>query len=78
MATYLVSEDCTDTGNIIAATAGYYSKVHIVESDGIHLDPRAPVTPEQLSAQWGKITEMRDPKPYFDAVEHLRAKMAKE
>ncbi|MFT5180838.1 MAG: NAD(P)-dependent dehydrogenase (short-subunit alcohol dehydrogenase family) [Alphaproteobacteria bacterium] len=78
MATYLVSEDCTDTGNIIAATAGYYSKVHIVESDGIHLDPRAPVTPEQLGEKWDQITQLRDPKPYFDAVEHLRAKMAKE
>jgi len=78
MVTYLVSEDCTDSGNIIAATAGYYSKVHIVESDGIHLDPRAPVTPEQLAGQWSEITELRDPKPYFDAVEHLRAKMAKE
>lgn len=78
MVTYLVSEDCTDTGNIIAATAGYYSKVHIVESDGLHVDPRAPITAEQLGAKWDQITEMRDPKPYFDAVEHLRAKMAKE
>ena len=78
MVTYLVSEDCTDSGNIIAATAGYYSKVHILESAGIRLDPRAPVTPEQLAEQWPQITELRDPKPYFDAVEHLRAKMAKE
>lgn len=78
MVTYLVSEDCTDSGNIIAATAGYYSKVHIVESAGIHVDPSAPITPEQLGDQWGQITELRDPKPYFDAVEHLRAVMAKE
>lgn len=78
MVTYLVSEDCTDSGNIIAATAGYYSKVHVVESAGIRLDPRAPVTPEQLADQWPQITELSDPKPYFDAVEHLRAKMAKE
>lgn len=78
MATYLVSEDCTDTGNVIAATAGYYSKIHIVESAGIHVDPRAPITSEDLAAQWGKITELRDPKPYFDAVENLRAVMAKE
>jgi NAD(P)-dependent dehydrogenase (short-subunit alcohol dehydrogenase family) len=77
MVTYLVSEDCTDTGNIIAATAGYYSKVHVVESDGLHVDPREPITAEQLGAKWDQITEMRDPKPYFDAVEHLRAKMAK-
>jgi NAD(P)-dependent dehydrogenase (short-subunit alcohol dehydrogenase family) len=78
MVTYLVSEDCTDSGNIIAATAGYYSKVHVVESAGIRLDPRAPVTPEQLVGQWPQITELRDPKSYFDAVEHLRANMAKE
>ncbi len=78
MVTYLVSEDCTDSGNIIAATAGYYSKVHVVESAGLRVDPRVPITPEQLGDQWGDITEMRDPKPYFDAVEHLRAKMAKE
>ena len=78
MVTYLVSEDCTDSGNIIAATAGYYSKVHVVESAGIRLDPRAPVTPEDLAGQWPQITELSDPKPYFDAVEHLRAKMAKE
>ena len=78
MVTYLVSEDCTETGNIIAATAGYYSKVHIVESDGLHINPRSAITPEQLADQWEQITELRDPKPYFDAVEHLRAKMAKE
>jgi len=78
MATWLVSEECTDSGNIIAATAGYYSRVHIVESAGIHLDPRAPVTPEQLADQWPQITELRDPRPYYDAVEHLRAVMAKE
>ncbi len=78
MVTYLVSEDCTDSGNVIVATAGYYSKIHIVESTGIHPDPRAPVTAEQLAGQWPQIIELRDPKPYIDAVEHLRAVMAKE
>ena len=78
MAAYLVSEECTDSGNVIAATAGYYSKIHIVESTGINCDPRAPVTPDQLAEQWAQITELRDPRPYFDAVENLRAVMAKE
>ena len=36
------------------------------------------LTPEQLADQWPQITELSDPQPYFDAVEHLRAKMAKE
>ena len=78
MATYLVSEECTDSGNVIVATAGYYSKIHIVESAGINCDPRAAVTPDQLAEQWAQITELRDPKPYFDAGENLRAVMAKE
>jgi NAD(P)-dependent dehydrogenase (short-subunit alcohol dehydrogenase family) len=78
MATYLVSDDCTDSGNVIVATAGYYSKIHIVESAGINCDPRAQVTPEQLAKQWDQITELRDPKPYFDSGENLRAVMAKE
>ncbi len=78
MATYLVSEDCTDGGNVIAATAGYYSKIHIVESTGIKCDPHAAVTPEELGAQWAEITELRNPTPYFDSYENLKAVMAKE
>ena len=50
----------------------------MVESAGIHCDPRAAVTPEQLADQWPQITELREPKAYFDAVEQLRAVMAKE
>ncbi len=65
MATYLVSEDCTDTGNVIVATAGCYSKIHIVESTGIHPDPRAPVTAEQLAGQWPQITKLGDPQALF-------------
>ncbi len=78
MATYLVSDACTDSGNIIVATAGYYSKIHIVEGAGINCDPRALVTPEQLGEQWEQITAFRNPEPFFDSYENLRAVMAKK
>lgn len=78
MATYLVSEQCTDSGDIIAATAGYYSRVQILESGGIHCDARAGLTPEELADRWPQITEMHDARPYWDAVENLRAVVAKE
>jgi len=78
MATYLVSDQCTDSGNIIAATAGYYSRIQIVESAGLHCDPRTGLTPEELAEKWPQITEMRDARTYWDALENLRAVMAKE
>ena len=63
---------------VIVATAGYYSKIHIVEGAGVDCDPRAPISPEQLAEQWDQITALRDPQPYFDSYENLRAVMAKE
>lgn len=78
MVTYLVSEDCTDSGNIIAATAGYYSRIQIVESEGVQVDPRAEISPEKISEMWPDIVDVRNPQPYQDAVSNLSAVMAKE
>jgi NAD(P)-dependent dehydrogenase (short-subunit alcohol dehydrogenase family) len=78
MVTYLVSEECTDSGNIVAATAGYYSRIQIVESEGIRTDPRAEMTPDKIADLWPQIHEMRNPQPYEDGVSNLTAVMAKE
>jgi NAD(P)-dependent dehydrogenase (short-subunit alcohol dehydrogenase family) len=78
MATYLVSEECIESGNIIAATAGYYSKVHVVEGTGMRMDPHSKATPELIEKQWETILKLQEPKPYYDAVEHLNNVMAKE
>jgi NAD(P)-dependent dehydrogenase (short-subunit alcohol dehydrogenase family) len=78
MVTYLVSEDCTNTGNIVAATAGYYSRIQIVESEGVRIDPRTEMTPDKIADLWPQIHEMRNPQPYEDGVSNLTAVMAKE
>ncbi len=78
MVAYLVSEDCTDSGNVIAATAGYYSRIQVMESQGVQVDPRAPISPERIAEMWPQIVEMNDPRPYNDAVENLTDVMAKE
>lgn len=78
MVTWLVSENCKDSGQIISATAGYYSRIHVVEGEGVRVDPRAPITPERIGELWPQITEMTNPKPYHDAVENLSAVMAKD
>ncbi|MGB0572286.1 MAG: SDR family NAD(P)-dependent oxidoreductase [Alphaproteobacteria bacterium] len=78
MVTYLVSEECTDSGNIVAATAGYYSRIQIVESEGVRADPRAEMTPDKIADLWPQIHEMRNPQPYEDGVSNLTAVMAKD
>ncbi|MBN42785.1 MAG: hypothetical protein CL573_04770 [Alphaproteobacteria bacterium] len=78
MVAYLVSENCTDSGNIIAATAGYYSRIQVMESEGVRVDPREPMTPDRIAEIWSQVRGMRNPTGYDDAVANLTAVMAKE
>ncbi|MDP3084836.1 MAG: SDR family NAD(P)-dependent oxidoreductase [Rubrivivax sp.] len=63
---YLASEACTSTGEIIAAGAGYFARVQIVEGQGVHL-PAAEVSPESVAAHWAQITDMSGARP-FDSL----------
>ncbi len=58
---YLCSEEAPD-GTIVEAGAGYYSKVHIVEGQGVHLGQSVSV--EDIADHWAKISDMSDAKPY--------------
>jgi len=78
MVAYLVSEDCTDSGNVISATAGYYSRIQVMEGAGVHVDPRETMTPEKIGELWPQIVAMNDPRGYTDAVENIAEVMAKE
>lgn len=78
MVAYLVSEDCTDSGNVISATAGYYSRIQVMEGAGVQVDPRETMTPEKISELWPQIVDMSEPKGYNDAVENIAEVMAKE
>lgn len=57
---YLCSEECAATGDIIAAGAGYYAKVQLVESPGIRFDAAEVVTPELIAERYGEISDMRN------------------
>lgn len=78
MVSYLVSEECTDSGNVLSATAGYYSRIQVMEGAGVRVDPRDTMTPEKIAELWPQIIAMDDPHGYNDAVENLTAVMAKE
>jgi NAD(P)-dependent dehydrogenase (short-subunit alcohol dehydrogenase family) len=72
MAGYLVSEDCTATGGIFAATAGYYSSVRFVEGKGVRLDKAVPATPDTIAENFAAITDLSDAAPWDDVTSHLK------
>ena len=63
---WLASEACTDSGVILAAGAGYFSTVRIVEGQGVHLAPEA-VSPEAVAAQWADIQATDGARGFADA-----------
>ena len=67
---WLASEACTLSGEVVAAGAGYFARVQLVESLGVHLPP-AGITPEAVAASWPRIADMAGARPFASAGEAL-------
>ena len=63
---FLASEACEFSGEVVAAGAGYFARVQIMESQGVHL-PLAEVSPESFAANWEKIADMAGARPFDSA-----------
>ncbi|MBL8325994.1 MAG: SDR family NAD(P)-dependent oxidoreductase [Rubrivivax sp.] len=63
---WLVHESCEESGIVLAAGAGYYSAVRIVENLGVHAGDEA-ATPEFVAANWSRITDTAGARPFRDA-----------
>lgn len=68
---YLCSEQCTDSGMIINAALGYFSRTAILTGPGAILtDGNKIPTPEEIMESWGKITSLENPK-YFNMLPEM-------
>jgi len=63
---FLVSEDAPSR-SIISCAGGGYSRAYIVETDGVYLPP-AEQTPENIAAQWDKISDTSDVNYYENSA----------
>ncbi|MGA2736896.1 MAG: SDR family NAD(P)-dependent oxidoreductase [Bryobacteraceae bacterium] len=63
MVAYLASEECLTSGDVIVAGAGHYAKAEVVQSPGCRFELDA-ITPEQIAASYGRITDMQGAVPY--------------
>jgi NAD(P)-dependent dehydrogenase (short-subunit alcohol dehydrogenase family) len=71
---YLCSEQCTSTGDIIEAGAGYYARVQMVEGLGARLGDN--VSPEMVAEAYEKITDMSGARGFAEASHALQAILA--
>jgi NAD(P)-dependent dehydrogenase (short-subunit alcohol dehydrogenase family) len=68
---YMCAEQCEDSGMIINAALGYYSRSAIVTGPGAILsDGKTIPTAEEVMENWGKITSIENPK-YFDQLPEM-------
>lgn len=68
---YLCSELCRDSGMIINATLGYYSRSAIATGPGVFLSDGTKVpSPEEVMENWDKIRSLENPK-YFDQLPEM-------
>jgi NAD(P)-dependent dehydrogenase (short-subunit alcohol dehydrogenase family) len=63
---YLASEPCDFSGVVLAAGAGYFSTVRIVEGLGVHV-PADEVSPESVAARWAEIAAADGARPFANA-----------
>jgi NAD(P)-dependent dehydrogenase (short-subunit alcohol dehydrogenase family) len=71
---YLCSEDCTDSGMIINAAAGYYSRSAIVTGPGAILSDGVKIpSPEDIKDNWKKITSLDNPEYYYQSTDMFKA-----
>jgi NAD(P)-dependent dehydrogenase (short-subunit alcohol dehydrogenase family)/acyl dehydratase len=74
---YLCSQQCPVSGGVYSAGMGYYSRAAVVSGPGVWLaDDEGVPTPEEIAANWKKITSLKSAQAYHDANAALMAMLA--
>jgi NAD(P)-dependent dehydrogenase (short-subunit alcohol dehydrogenase family) len=68
IAAYAVSEQCTLSGQIFVAGAGYFSRAAIVEGPGVFFDDAAAVSPDDIAGKINDIVNLTGAVEYDSAT----------
>jgi NAD(P)-dependent dehydrogenase (short-subunit alcohol dehydrogenase family) len=68
---FLASDHCTFTGEIVAAGGNYFSRVQIVEAEGVHVPQEETPTAEWVAANWPAIADMSGARTFESAMAAL-------
>ncbi len=72
---WLASEDCTVSGQIIAATAGGFARVQYFVTEGVQFDPEQPVTIEMFAEAFPALSDLSTAKPYTGLMGNVERKL---
>ncbi|PCJ22258.1 MAG: hypothetical protein COB04_00425 [Gammaproteobacteria bacterium] len=73
MVAWFSSEQCKLAGEIIECGMGYYSKVQIMEAEGVFLGDGDVPSPDMIGQHWAAISDMRGAKSYKNADDLIRS-----
>jgi NAD(P)-dependent dehydrogenase (short-subunit alcohol dehydrogenase family) len=71
MVAYMCSEECTDSGIIFTAGAGYFSRAVMVEGPGIALNAQKGITIENIRDRIGDIKKLEGAQPFSQSNEEI-------
>ena len=66
---YLCSEGTEDSGQIYEVGGGYFSRVAVMEAEGVYVDPAKGITPEQVAERWKGINDLGKARAFGNAME---------
>jgi NAD(P)-dependent dehydrogenase (short-subunit alcohol dehydrogenase family) len=67
---YMASHACVSSGHIVAAGAGRFAGVQVVEARGVQAPPDS-VTAEFVAEHWSRIHDMAGARPFANATQAL-------
>jgi len=68
---YLASENCTETGLLMSAGAGYFALARVEESAGTYFDMDREPSPEMVEERFAEISDFSASRPYQSAPDYL-------
>jgi NAD(P)-dependent dehydrogenase (short-subunit alcohol dehydrogenase family) len=68
---YACSEECTDSGVIFVAGAGYFSRAVMVEGPGVTLDAKKGITIENIRDRLADIKKLEGAQPFNQSNEEI-------
>ncbi len=71
MVAYMCSEDCTDSGIVFVAGAGYFSRAVMVEGPGISLKATEGITIEDIRDRLADIKKLEGAQPFNQSNEEI-------
>jgi len=75
--TYLASEECTATGHVISAGAGYFARAAVMEGAGVFLDGADAENPDAVAANYDRIADLSGATAFSSAPDYIGRALAR-